>query len=96
MKNEEELFRPLFIENLKKFKDEEIIKILCGVRRSGKSTILKMFREELLSMGVKQNNIVERLYSSMEYENGYNAAQMNVDLLNAIKSADKEEKIYLL
>ena len=68
MYEEEELFRPLFIENLKKFKDQQIIKILCGVRRSGKSTILKTYKKELIALGVPAQNIVERLYSSMEFE----------------------------
>ena len=49
-----ELFRPIFIENLKRFKDEQIIKILCGVRRCGKSTILESYKNELISLGVKR------------------------------------------
>ena len=57
-----ELFRPIFIENLKRFKDEQIIKILCGVRRCGKSTILESYKNELLSLGVKSCNIIQRLY----------------------------------
>lgn len=96
MKEENELFRPLFSENLKKFKDENIIKILCGVRRCGKSTILKTYKKELLSLGVEPANIIERLYSSMDYESGFSASQMNEDLLASIEKADKNQKIYLL
>ncbi|MCQ2612174.1 MAG: ATP-binding protein [Treponemataceae bacterium] len=96
MKEEVEVFRPLFLENLKKFKDENIIKILCGVRRCGKSTILKTYKNELLSLGAKPANIIERLYSSMDYESGFSASQMNEDLLASIEKADKNQKIYLL
>ncbi len=96
MKEEVELFRPLFLENLKKFKDENIIKILCGVRRCGKSTILKTYKNELLSLGAEPANIIERLYSSMDYESGFSASQMNEDLLTSIEKADKNQKIYLL
>lgn len=96
MKEDNELFRPLFLENLKKFKDENIIKILCGVRRCGKSTILKTYKKELLSLGVEPANIIERLYSSMDYESGFSASQMNEDLLASIEKADKNQKIYLL
>lgn len=96
MKEDNELFRPLFLENLKKFKDENIIKILCGVRRCGKSTILKTYKKELLSLGVEPANIIERLYSSMDYESGFSASQMNEDLLALIGKADKNQKIYLL
>lgn len=96
MKDEVELFRPVFIENLKKFKDESIIKILCGVRRCGKSTILSTYKKELLSMGVNPRNVIERLYSSMEFDESYDASQMNADLLAAIENADKSQKVYLL
>ena len=96
MKDEVELFRPVFIENLKKFKDESIIKILCGVRRCGKSTILSTYKKELLSMGINPRNVIERLYSSMEFDESYDASQMNADLLAAIENADKSQKVYLL
>lgn len=96
MKDEVELFRPAFIENLKRFKDESIIKILCGVRRCGKSTILSTYKKELLSMGVNPRNVIERLYSSMEFDESYDASQMNADLLVAIENADKSQKVYLL
>ena len=91
-----ELFRPIFIENLKRFKDEQIIKILCGVRRCGKSTILKTYKKELLSLGVKSQNIIERLYSSMEFDSDFNSVQLYKDLSEAISDADKDQKIYLL
>lgn len=96
MKEDNELFRPFFIENLKNYKDENIIKILCGVRRCGKSTILKTYKKELLSLGVEPSNIVERLYSSMDYDSGFSVSQMNEDLLASIEKADKNQKIYLL
>ena len=96
MKDDLELFRPVFIESLKKFKDESIIKILCGVRRCGKSTILSTYKKELLSMGINPRNVIERLYSSMEFDESYDASQMNADLLAAIENADKSQKVYLL
>lgn len=96
MKDNNELFRPFFLENLKNFKDENIIKILCGVRRCGKSTILKTYKKELLSLGVNPANIIERLYSSMDFESEFSASQMYEDLLAAIEKADKNQKIYLL
>lgn len=96
MKDDLELFRPVFIENLKKFKDESIIKILCGVRRCGKSTILSTYKKELLSMGINPRNVIERLYSSMEFDESYDSSQMNADLLAAIENADKSQKVYLL
>lgn len=90
------VFRSSFVNSLWKFKDEKIIKILCGVRRSGKSTILEMYKERLLSSGVNSQNIIQKLYSSMDYEENFSASQMNEDLLASIKNAGQNQKIYLL
>lgn len=96
LQNNTELFRPIFINALKRFKDEQIVKILCGVRRCGKSTILKSYKNELFSFGVKSQNIIERLYSSMDFDENYDYVQMYKDLLESISFADKNQKIYLL
>ena len=87
MEEENEVFRPLFIENLKRYKDENIIKILYGVRRCGKSTILKAYKTNLLAMGVKAENIIERKYTSMEYQDDFDNKSMYDDLISAIKNA---------
>ena len=91
-----ELFRPIFIENLKRFKDEQIIKILCGVRRCGKSTILKSYKNELLSLGVKEQNIIERLYTLVEFDSDFDYRKMYHELMVLIEKADKNQTVYLL
>lgn len=96
MLDDVKLFRSIFIENLKKFKDEQIIKILCGVRRCGKSTILKTYKDELISLGVKKQNIIEQLYSSMEFNEDFDYKNMYKELLSLIENADKNQKVYLL
>lgn len=96
MNDNSEIIRSAYIENLRHFKDEKIIKILCGVRRCGKSTILRTYKKELLSLGVNPANIIERLYSSVEYEEGFDGAAMYRELISAFDTADKTKKIYLL
>ena len=96
MLDDVKFFRSIFIENLKKFKDEQIIKILCGVRRCGKSTILKTYKDELISLGVKKQNIIEQLYSSMEFNEDFDYKNMHKELLSLIENADKNQKVYLL
>ena len=51
------------------FIDSKFIKVLTGIRRSGKSTILQMIREYLLQKGVKEKNILFYRFDSIEYEN---------------------------
>jgi len=49
--------RPEYLKKLLAFKDKELIKIVTGVRRSGKSTLFELYQSELLQMGIAQNQI---------------------------------------
>ncbi len=55
--------RPSYLEKIRPFVGKDIIKVLTGVRRCGKSTILQMLSESLLEDGVPQGNIV---FANME------------------------------
>ena len=50
------IVRPDYLLSINPFIDKPLIKILAGVRRSGKSTILEMVQNELLSRGIKPSN----------------------------------------
>lgn len=50
--------RTSYLEKLNRVKDKQIIKVLTGVRRCGKSTILQMFRQQLLDEGIEQSQII--------------------------------------
>lgn len=49
--------RPQYIKKLMMFKDANLIKILTGVRRSGKSTVYELYAEELKKQGIKPEQI---------------------------------------
>lgn len=64
------IYRPLYIDKIMAYTDTPFIKILTGVRRCGKSTILKMIMEQLKTQrNIPENRIVSCRYDSMEYEN---------------------------
>lgn len=50
--------RPIYMEQLLHWKGHDVIKVVTGVRRCGKSTMLKMFRNELQKSGVPKENII--------------------------------------
>lgn len=50
--------RPYYIDRLWKWRDKEPVKVVTGVRRSGKSAILELYREKLLLSGVSAKQIV--------------------------------------
>lgn len=60
--------RPEYIKEISKFIDVPLVKILAGVRRSGKSTILEMMKNELLAREIKEENIISRKYNEIENE----------------------------
>lgn len=47
-----------YLRKLLAYKDKDLIKVISGLRRSGKSTLLELFRRELIQMGVKETQIV--------------------------------------
>lgn len=67
--------RELYIEKIKPFIDKDIIKVLTGIRRSGKSVMLKLIMEEL-----KQNKIDEKQFININFEN-----LINIELTTADK-----------
>lgn len=50
--------RTEFLNKLKAYKDKQIIKVITGIRRCGKSTLMKMFKDFLLTTGVKEEQII--------------------------------------
>ena len=50
--------RTEFLNKLKAYKDKQVIKVITGIRRCGKSTLMKMFMNYLLENGVEKNQII--------------------------------------
>ena len=46
------IIRPQYMNTLKTYRDVPLVKILAGIRRCGKSTILDMLRDDLLKSGI--------------------------------------------
>lgn len=63
------IYRPLYVDKIMAYVDTPFVKILTGVRRCGKSTILKMIMERLKTQhNIPEERIVSCRYDSMEYE----------------------------
>lgn len=87
------ILRPDYLEKLKPFIDVKVVKILAGIRRCGKSTILEMLKTELSSRGVDDSHIITKNYSNIEYEENFNAKRMYDELKGYIVD---EKKYYFL
>ena len=56
-----------YLDLLKRFKDKELIKIITGIRRCGKSTLLEMYKQYLLSNGVSDEQIISINLEDLKY-----------------------------
>ncbi len=68
--------RELYLEQLRPFIDKPLIKVLTGIRRSGKSAILMMLKGELTQRGISDKNIIYINFESMEYSDIENAKNL--------------------
>jgi len=59
--------RQNYLNTLLEFLDKEVIKVIMGVRRCGKSTLLKLFAEELKKRKIPKKNIIHINFESMKY-----------------------------
>ena len=60
--------RVQYMERLKAFKDNKLIKVITGLRRCGKSTLLQLFKRDLLDSGVEADHILDINFELMEYD----------------------------
>ena len=56
--------RKEYLEKLKKWKDKDLIKVITGIRRCGKSTLFELYIRYLKSIGIEEDHII-----SINFEN---------------------------
>lgn len=86
--------RPNYLKQLIQFKDSDFIKVITGVRRSGKSVLLMLYKEYLLQEGVKEDHIIYMNFESFDYQTITTEENFR-QKLNALLPEDSN-KIYLL
>ena len=84
--------RDLYLNKLISWKNNELIKIISGMRRCGKSTLLQLFKEHLLSVGVKENEIIFINFESADFNEIDNYRKLQ----KYIKENISEKKTYIL
>ncbi len=78
-----------YVNEIKKFIDVPLVKILSGVRRCGKSTILEMIKDELINKrNIKKENIISRKYNEVIYDD-MTFKDMYNDLIKELVNNDR-------
>lgn len=60
--------RKEYLEQLKAWKDEQVIKVVTGIRRCGKSTLLSQYQQQLKTTGITDEQIVSVNFEVLKYE----------------------------
>ncbi|MGD9992098.1 MAG: ATP-binding protein [Salinivirgaceae bacterium] len=86
------LNREIYLNQLTGFINKPFIKVISGIRRSGKSVLLKLLKNELLLQGVAEQNIIYINFESFEFSDIVNANQ----LYNYVKLKIANQNTYYL
>lgn len=82
--------RDLYLNKLVAFKDTEPVKVVTGIRRCGKSSLLRLMVEYLKSNGIDENQIIEMNFESADYKN-----MTSDEVYSFVKSKCGEKRMYL-
>jgi predicted AAA+ superfamily ATPase len=81
--------RQIYMQKLKDFKDMQIIKVITGIRRCGKSTLLLMFQAFLRESGVKRENIISINFEDMAFSHLQEYKELYQYILSKINNSER-------
>lgn len=86
--------RDLYLKQLIKFKDKPLIKVITGIRRCGKSTLLSLFENHLKKSGVEEDQIIRMNFESFRFDELTNYKELHKYIDEQLM--DLEKKYYIL
>ena len=78
------LKRDEYIKKIVPFIDKDVIKVLTGIRRSGKSVMLKLLMEELKNRGINENQFIYINFENLKYRKLNNYERLYDFILNKV------------
>ena len=89
------LKRDEYIKKIVPFIDKDVIKVLTGIRRSGKSVMLKLLMEELKNRGINENQFIYINFENLKYRKLKNYERLYDFILNKVNDKYKSYYIFL-
>lgn len=85
--------RDFYLNQITPLIDNELIKVITGIRRCGKSYMLGLIKDELINRGISENNIILINFESAKYRNVSNARELDLLIASMVENIDG--RIYL-
>ena len=86
--------RDLYLTQLIKYRDKPLIKVITGIRRCGKSTLLSLFKNHLIESGVLKDHIIRMNFESFEFDDISSYKELHAYIKN--KLVNNFDKHYIL
>ncbi|MGN0194525.1 MAG: ATP-binding protein [Pseudoramibacter sp.] len=80
------IIRKEYLDLLNQWKDEKIIKVITGIRRCGKSTLLKEFQDQLMQQGIQESQIISINFEDLAFEELQDYHQLYQYIINQMSS----------
>lgn len=87
------IYRPTYMQKIIPFIDTPFVKVLTGVRRCGKTTVMEMIREELIHRGIEESRILSFRFDSLEHDEIDTASKLYAKIKEHL---DQNCRTYLL
>lgn len=85
--------RDMYINRIRPFIGTDLIKVMTGIRRCGKSVMLELIKQELIESGIDSNNFISINFEDMSYAHLQTAPALHEEILRSATNIDG--KVYL-
>ncbi|MBV1758768.1 MAG: ATP-binding protein [Dethiosulfatibacter sp.] len=87
--------RDLYLNKLVQFRDKPLIKVITGLRRCGKSTLLSLFENHLFASGVEKDHIIRMNFESFKFDEITNHKELHAYIEDRLISKSKKHYVLL-
>ena len=85
--------RETYLRRIRPFIGQDVIKVMTGIRRSGKSVMLELIRQELLASGIREEQLISYNFEDLRYTHLLNARALHEEILRRAEGISG--KVYL-
>ena len=89
------IVRETYLNKLRKYRDKKLIKVITGIRRCGKSTLMQLFQKHLIESGVETNQIIAINFEDFEYYDLLETKTLYAYLKEKISDSKKKYYVFL-